>query len=438
MSNPSSWGYVIFAFVLLVLFSAFFSGMEAALLSVSRIKLESMAAKGSVVAKKILDLKKNPERFISPIVLGNNFVNILASVLATYFSVVFAEAKHISPSSSLFWVTVSLTVIIVIFGEMIPKSIAAYNPEKFSGMFFYIFFFFWIVLFPFAWVLSEISKFFLTMFGIRKNVKTVFENSEEFITMLHLGKEEGIIEKSEEKMIFSIFEFGDTLVREVMTPRVDMVTIPINATIDEVLSVVVKSNHSRIPVYSGKIDNIVGILYIKDLFKIFKAHEGTKRIKLKEILRPAYFVPETKRVDELFREMQKKKIQMAIVFDEYGGVSGLVTMEDLLEEIVGEIQDEYEVEETTLQKIEENVYIISGMMSIDDFNEQFGSNLSDEEADTIGGIILEKLGRLPNPGEEVEVENFKLIPVKVRNRRIVQIKVIVKSKEAKNEQRKTD
>ncbi len=432
MSNPASWGYVIFAFVLLVLFSAFFSGMEAALLSVSRIKLESMATKGSVIAKKILELKKNPEKFISPIVLGNNFVNILASVLATYFSVVLAEAKHVSPSVSLMWVTVALTVVIVIFGEMIPKSVAAYNPEKFSNTFFYLFFFFWIVLFPFAWVLSKVSKFFLVIFGVKENVKTVFENSEEFITMLHLGKEEGIIEKSEEKMIFSIFEFGDTLVREVMTPRVDMVTIPVNATIDQILNVVIESNHSRIPVYSGKIDNIIGILYIKDLFKIFKMHSQNRdKIKLKDILRPAYFVPETKRVDELFREMQKKKIQMAIVFDEYGGVSGLVTMEDLLEEIVGEIQDEYEVEEKTFQKIGENVYLISGMMSIDDFNEQFEANLSDEEADTIGGIILEKLGRLPSPGEEIEIDGFKLIPIKVRNRRIVQIKVILKNKEVK-------
>ncbi len=432
MSNPASWGYVIFAFVLLVLLSAFFSGMEAALLSVSRIKLESMATKGSVIAKKILELKKNPEKFISPIVLGNNFVNILASVLTTYFSVTLAKTKHISPSLSLMWVTVALTVVIVIFGEMIPKSVAAYNPEKFSNRFFYLFYFFWIVLFPFAWVLSKISKFFLLIFGVKENVKTVFENSEEFITMLHLGKEEGIIEKSEEKMIFSIFEFGDTLVREVMTPRVDMVTIPVSATIEQILNVVVKSNHSRIPVYNGKIDNIIGILYTKDLFKIFQMKaDSRQKVKLKDILRPAYFVPETKRVDELFREMQKKKIQMAIVFDEYGGVSGLVTMEDLLEEIVGEIQDEYEVEEKTFQKIGENVYLISGMMSIDDFNEQFEANLSDEEADTIGGIILEKLGRLPSPGEEVEIDGFKLIPIKVRNRRIVQIKVILKNKEAK-------
>jgi putative hemolysin len=427
--NPPSWGIIIFEFVLLVMFSAFFSGMEAALLSASRIKLESIASKGSKVAKKILDLKKNPEKFISPIVLGNNFVNILASVVATYFSVVLAKEHNLSTSTSLLITTLVLTVVIVIFGEMIPKSVAAYNPEKFSMSFFYIFSFFWVILFPFAWILSEISKGFLALFGIKREVKTVFKNPEELIMMLHLGKEEGIIEKSEEKMIFSIFEFGDTLVREVMTPRVDMVTVPIDANLDQILNTIVQSNHSRIPVYKGKVDNITGILYIKDLFKLFLSGVEQRKINLKDILRPAYFVPETKRVDELFREMQKKKIQMAIVFDEYGGVSGLVTMEDLLEEIVGEIQDEYEVEEKNFQKIGDNAYLVSGMMSIDDFNEEFGSTLSDEEADTIGGIILEKLGRLPHPGEEVEVENFKFIVNKIRGRRIVQVKVMLKSKE---------
>ena len=428
MSNPSSIGYIIFYFVILILFSAFFSGMEAALLSSSRFKLKSLAEKGSRVAEKILNLKENPERFISPIVLGNNFVNILASVLATYFSVVIAETRHISPSASLAIVTITLTVVIVIFGEMIPKSVAAYNPEKFSMSFFYIFSFFWMILFPFSWVLSAFSKGFLKLFGIKSNIRTVFGSPDELRTMLHLSKEEGIIEKSEEKMIFSIFEFGDTLVREVMTPRVDMVTLPINASWEQTLNAIVQSNHSRIPVYSGKIDNILGILYIKDLFKVFKSQKNISNFHLKDILRAANFVPETKRVDELFREMQKNKIHISIVFDEYGGVSGLVTMEDLLEEIVGEIQDEYEVDEKELQKISDNIYLISGMMSIDDFNEKFEVDLSDEEADTIGGIVLEKLGRLPKPGEEVIIDHFKLIPTKIRGRRILQIKVIVNGK----------
>ncbi len=429
--DSSNWEYIILGFILLVALSSFFSGMEAALLSASRIKLESMASKGSKTAKKILDLKRNPERFISPIVLGNNFVNILASVLVTYFSVIFAKTHHFSISSSILITTVTLTLIIVIFGEMIPKSIAAYNPEKTSTSFIYIFSLFWVILFPFAWLLSKISMGFLRLFGIKQEVKTIFKTPEELIMMLHLGKEEGIIEKSEEKMIFSIFEFGDTLVREVMTPRVDMITAPIAINLNQILNIIIQSNHSRIPIYKGKVDNIVGILYIKDLFKLFLSGTNENKIKIKDLLRPGYFVPETKRVDELFREMQKKKIQIAIAFDEYGGISGLVTMEDLLEEIVGEIQDEYEAEEKSFQKIGNNIYLVSGMMGIDDFNEQFKAELPDEEADTIGGIILEKLGKLPHPGEEVETDNFKFIVNKIRGRRIVQVKVILKNKEAK-------
>ena len=428
MALPS-WIHFILILLLLLLFSAFFSGIEAALLSASRIKLESMASKGSTAARKILELKKNPERFISPIVLGNNFVNILASVVATYFGTTLAYAKHFSIGKTISAVTIIMTIIVVVFGEMIPKSISSYKPEKIATSFYYFFLFFWYLLFPFAWVLSLIAKGFLVVFGIKEENKKMFKSPEEVLSMLHLSKEEGIIEKSEEKMIFSIFEFGDTLVREVMTPRVDIVALPINSDMKHILNTITQSNHSRIPVYERGMDDIKGVLYVKDLFRIFGS--GKNEVQLKDIIREAYFVPETKRVDELFREMQSKKIQMAMVFDEYGGISGLVTMEDMLEEIVGEIQDEYEKEGKIYQKIGENAYLVSGTMSIDEFNDTFEKNLSDEEADTIGGIILEKLGRLPNPGEEVDFNDFKFIVSKIRKRRILQVKLILKGESKK-------
>jgi len=427
--ESSSWIYYLLTLVLLLMFSAFFSGIEAALLSASRIKLESMASQGSIVAKKILELKKKPERFISPIVLGNNFVNILASVVATYFSITLAGLRHFPIASTITITTIVMTIIVVVFGEMIPKNISSYNPERVATSFYYPFLFFWYLFFPFAWILSMVSKGFLIIFGIKQESNKIFRSPEEVLTMLHLSKEEGIIEKSEEKMIFSIFEFGDTFVREVMTPRVDMIALPINSDTKHVLDIITRSNHSRIPVYEKKMDDVKGVLYVKDLFKVFAS--GKDKVNLKDILRDAYFVPETKRVDELFREMQNNKIQMAIVFDEYGGISGLVTMEDLLEEIVGEIQDEYEKEEKTFQKIGENAYLVSGTMGIDEFNDIFGKNLSNEEADTIGGIILENLGRLPHPGEEIVFDGFKFIVSKIRRRRILQLKVILKNKEEK-------
>ncbi len=420
----SSWIYYLLALILLLIFSAFFSGMEAALFSASRIKLESMALRGSTVAKKILELKKKPEKFIGSIVLGNNFINILASVLAAYLSVSFAAARQLSQSSAIAITTIGMTIVIVLFGEMIPKSISSYHPEKVSIAFYSPFLFFWYLFFPFAWFLSTVSKGFLMLFGIKHEKQRIFVNHDEVLDMLHLSKEEGIIKKNEEEMIFSIFEFGDTHVREVMTPRVDIVALPVDANREHILDVVVQSNHSRIPVYAEKIDEIIGILYVKDLFKLFSS--GKSEIDLKNIVREAYFVPETKCVDELFREMQNKKIQMALVFDEYGGISGLVTMEDLLEEIVGEIQDEHEEGEEIFQKIGENAYLASGAMGIDEFNEVFGKNLPSQEADTIGGIILEKLGRLPHSGEEVNFDGFKFIVNKIRGRRILKVKVILK------------
>jgi putative hemolysin len=425
--------FLIPLLVVLLALSAIFSAFESAIFNASYIKLESLSKKSNL-AKKILSLKKRTDSVISTIVLGNNFVNILFSAIVTYLAIKIAESKNVSQSLAVIVATIIATLVIVLFGETVPKSIGAYLSEKSSMKLYYPFMLFWFLFYPLALALSYITNGFLKLFHIKKRGKRIFDSQEEMLSMLEIGKEEGIIEKTEQKMLFSIFEFGDTLVREVMTPRVDIISLSVESTLDDVLKCIMNSNHSRIPIYENNIDNIIGILYVKDLFKIFSA-KTEKTTDLQSILRNAYFVPETKRVDELFNEMQKNKIQIAMVFDEYGGLSGLITIEDILEEIVGEIQDEYEVEEKTSQKIGENAYLISGTLEVEDFNEHFNANFSDEEATTIGGIILEKLGRLPNPGEEISINKFKFIISKIRNRRIVQVKVIVKSGEEKNEKR---
>jgi len=425
--------FLIPLLVVLLALSAIFSAFESAIFNASYIKLESLSKKSNL-AKKILSLKKRTDSVISTIVLGNNFVNILFSAIVTYLAIKIAESKNVSQSLAVIVATIIATLVIVLFGETVPKSIGAYLSEKSSMKLYYPFMLFWFLFYPLALALSHITNGFLKLFHIKKRGKRIFDTQEEMLSMLEIGKEEGIIEKTEQKMIFSIFEFGDTLVREVMTPRVDIISLSVESTLDDVLKCIMNSNHSRIPIYENNIDNIIGILYIKDLFKIFSA-KTEKTTGLQSILRNAYFVPETKGVDELFNEMQKNKIQIAMVFDEYGGLSGLITIEDILEEIVGEIQDEYEVEEKTSQKIGVNAYLISGTLEVEDFNEHFNANFSDEEATTIGGIILEKLGRLPNPGEEISINKFKFIISKIRNRRIVQVKVIVKSGEEKNEKR---
>jgi putative hemolysin len=425
--------FLIPLLIVLLVLSAIFTAFESAIFNSSYIKLESLSKK-SELAKKILNLKKKTDNVISTVVLGNNFVNILFSAIVTYLAIKIAENRNISQSLAVVIATIITTVIIVLFGETIPKNIGAYIPEKSSIKLYYPFMLFWFLFYPLALALSRISKGVLKLLHIKTSGKKLFDTQEEMLSMLEIGKEEGIIEKTEQKMLFSIFEFGDTLVREVMTPRVDIVSLSVESTLDDVLNCIMNNKHSRIPIYENSIDNIIGVLYIKDLFKVFSA-KTEKTTDLRNILRNAYFVPETKRVDELFSEMQKNKIQIAMVFDEYGGLSGLITIEDILEEIVGEIQDEYEVEEKAFQKIGENAYLISGTLEVEDFNEHFDANFSDEEATTIGGIILEKLGRLPNPGEEISIDKFKFIISKIRNRRIVQVKVIVKPMEERNERR---
>jgi putative hemolysin len=410
----------IIVLAILIIFSAIFTTIEAAFFNSSFPKLELKAKENSFV-NRIIKLKKNPERFISTVVLGNNFVNILFSALLTYFALKISALHSLDTAISITISTIIATIIIVIYGETIPKNLGASHSEEIIVALYPFLIVFWYVFSPFVFIVSTISNATLKLFKVDTSSKKVFDSQEEVISMIQIGKEEGVIEKAEEKMIYSIFEFGDTLVQDVMTPRVDMVALPVDATKEDVLKIITETAHSRFPVYKEQIDDIIGILYIKDFVK-FVANEGN--FSLADILRKAYFVPETKRVDELFTEMQKGKIQISIVFDEYGGISGLITIEDILEEIVGEISDEHEKEEKDLEKIGENAYLVSGALSIDDFNEALHSNFSDEEASTIGGIILAKLGRLPNPGEEINIDNFKFIVSKIKDRRIIKIKVI--------------
>ncbi len=417
--------------LILLVISALITAFEAAIFNASRIKLNSFS-KNSVIAKKLLELKNKPQKLISTIVIVNNFVNILFTAVITAIAIQIATNRNISQSVSVFTATLITTIIIVIFGETVPKNIGAYRPERVAMFLHYFFMVFWYILSPFVVALSHVTNGILRLLRIKPTSLKVFETPEEVMSMIELGEREGIIEKNEQKMIFSIFEFGDTIVSDIMTPRVDIVALPTSATMEEILNRITTSNHSRIPVYEDQIDNIVGILYVKDLFKIF-LNKVDVSVNLKDIIRSAHFVPETKRVDELFNEMQKNKIQIALVFDEYGGLSGLVTIEDILEEIVGEIMDEYEKEEKLCEKIGENAYLISGALSIEEFNENFDADFSDEEASTIGGIVLEKLGRLPYPGEEINIGNFKFIISKIRDRRIVQVKVILKPREDSNE-----
>jgi CBS domain containing-hemolysin-like protein len=257
--------------------------------------------------------------------------------------------------------------------------------------------------------------------GVREGTGTVTED--ELMTLVDAGQEEGVFEQGERRMIFSIFRLGDTLAREIMVPRIDLLALDVTTPLSEAVDVLLQSGYSRVPVYKESIDNIQGLLYAKDLLAVWR--KGNQIESLENLLRPAYFVPETKKVDELLAEMQAQRIHMAIVVDEYGGVAGLVTLEDIVEEIVGEILDEYDkAEEMLYQVISDSEYVFQGRVDLDDFNEIVDSELPREEADTLGGFIYSRIGRVPTGGESIQVDNLELTVEQVSGRRIRKVRVL--------------
>lgn len=243
----------------------------------------------------------------------------------------------------------------------------------------------------------------------------------ELISLVEAGQEEGLLEQEEQKMIVSIFRLGDTLVREIMVPRIDILALDVNTPIDQTMEVLKISGHSRVPVFQDSVDNILGLLYAKDLLGIWK--EGRREVSLEDFLRPAYFIPEAKKIDDLLAELQAKRIHMAIVVDEYGGVAGLVTLEDIVEEIVGEIRDEYDhAEEVVYQAITEDEYLFQGRIDLDDFNDIMGTELPNSEADTLGGLIYSRIGRVPTAGDHVEIDGLQLTVEQVSGQRIRKVR----------------
>lgn len=408
--------------LVLVLLSSIFSASEVAFIGSSEIRLRKLMDEGNERARRILKLRDKPENLISTIIVGNNFVNIFAASLSTVlFIKLFKESGYLYSS-------LIMTLIIVLFGEMIPKTLASYYSESLSIKLYPLYSFFSYIFYPFSFILSKINDGIMRIFG-KKLKKNVAVGEEEFRILLSLSREKGTIDEYEKEMIEGVFELQDKPVYEVMTPRVDMVALPLSATKDEIARCFAKSGYSRIPIYNGSIDNIVGILHVKDFLKIVL--EGNNS-ELKNYLHQPTFVPDTKKIGELFREMRKKKIQMAIVIDEFGGVEGLVTMEDIVEEIVGEIQDEYDVEEVPYRKIGPNTFLFDAKIPIEDVEEIINEKLPKEEYETLSGLFLDLIGYIPQKGESVYYNSLKFTAIDVRGNRILKIKI---EKEKKDEKR---
>ena len=424
MDDPLNLIILIFEVIALLSFiilSAFFSGTETALFSLNKLQLKKIQKEeeNNWRVKLIIRLLDDPQRTLISILIGNIFVNIAASSLATYLAIKLFGNIGIGIASGI------MIFIILVFGEIIPKSLAVANAEKISKKVARPIEIISIGLFP-------LIKFFkiiisaLYYFSRMKKTKEKKEITEEdLITLIDMGKDEGVIKEEEKKMIRNIFEFGDTMVKEVMIPRVDMACIPSDTKLGSILKLIKKMGHSRIPVFEETIDNIIGILYAKDLLGIYEQWDTSKeKFDLKGIIREAYFVPENKKIDELLDIFRKDRIQIAIAIDEYGGTVGLITMEDVVEEVVGEIIDEYDKEIKLYEMIEDNTVIADAIISIDKINEILNITIPENDFETLGGFIFDLLGRVPKKDEKIRYQNCHMIIEKVVKNRIRRVKIV--------------
>jgi putative hemolysin len=423
LDNPNNFIILIIEAVCLLGFlilSAFFSGSETALFSLNKLQLKKMQKEESGWrVNSIIKLLNDPQKTLITILTGNMFVNIAASSLATYLAIKLFGNVGIGIAGGI------MIFMILVFGEIVPKSLAISNAETIAKKIARPVEIISSFLFPLILFFKIIINVLYYFFG-KKRVKEKKEITEEdLITLINVGKDEGVIEEEEKKMIRNIFEFGDTMVKEVMVPRVDMACISSNTKLDSILNLINKIGHSRTPVYKETIDNIIGILYAKDLLVAYEQwYKSKEKFDLKKIIRRAYFVPENKKIDDLLDIFQRDKIQIAIAIDEYGGTAGLVTMEDVVEEIVGEIIDEYDKETKLYEIIDNNTVIADGIISIDKINELLNIEIPENDFETLGGFIYDLMGRVPNKNETIEYKNIQITIEQVVKNRI--IRVIVK------------
>lgn len=418
MEDAELWVELI-VFLILLLLSAFFSGSETAFFSLSRADVENIRKK-SGDRGIFLKLLERPKRLLITILTGNTIVNIAAASLAAVFVRDICLRTGFSQIAGLILQIAVVSFLILLFGEITPKFIALKNATVVSQRVAPTIRIFQIVLNPLVALFSWITNFVSSVLGVGK--KRLFITEDEIKTLVEVGQERGELEAEEKEMITSIFEFGETAIHEVMVPRIDMVAVDADTPIDEVIATIRETGHSRIPVYRERIDNIIGILYAKDLLPQLGHHENKSLI---DLVRDAHFVPESKKIDEMLREFQREKVHMAIVVDEYGGTAGLVTLEDILEEIVGEIQDEYDTEAPLWEKSEDGSIEVEAKISLDELNEIIEEDAfpTSEDYETLGGLIFHSTGNVPEPGETIEHGNYLLTVKEVSNRRVGRVRI---------------
>lgn len=413
--------------ILLLLLSAFFSSAETALTTVNKIRIRSLAEENVKGAKTVARLIESPSKMLSAILIGNNIVNLSASSLATTFAISLCEKAGMGKNASVGAgvATGILTILILIFGEITPKSLATIYSEKIALIYAGFVYFLTQLFTPVIFVVNKLSLGLLLLFRIDPNYKASAITENELRTIVDVSHEEGVIESEERKMITNVVDFGDSLAKDVMVPRIDMESVDVNLSYDELVQAFSREKFTRMPVYDENRDNVIGIINLKDVF----FYSGPKEdFQMSDFLRAPYFTYEYKKTSELLIEMRNASISIAVVLDEYGATAGLITLEDLLEEIVGDIRDEYdEDEEDSISYIGEHEYLADGSTKLEEINEVIGLHLDSDDYDSIAGHIISLLEHLPSVGESVTEGHVVFTVKETAKNRIDKVHILVLS-----------
>lgn len=408
--------YLLLVFLCLSL-SAFFTSAETAFIALQKIRIKHLEATGVAGAARVARIAEKPAKLLATVLLSNNFVQTVAAALAT------AAAIHQwGEKTGLIAASIAMTLLTLVFSEVIPKTIAAHHAEKIALL--YVRPIEWITWFlsPLTVALSWLGSLFTRMVG-QPAVPPSLVSEEEIRSMITMGQEEGSMAETEAQMLHKVFKFGDRPLREVMIPRPDIVWLDQDMKVGDFLSVFAQSPHARFPAYKESTDNVVGFLSIKDVLKAQAEDNLVRESPVEQLIRPISFVPENKKVAELFAEMQASGNQMAMVVDEYGGLAGLVTLEQLVEEIVGEVRDELAIEEREFEAIDERTFEMDGSLRVEEANEKLGLGLPPGDYETVAGYVLNRLGRIPRIGEQVKYSRLKLVVTEMRGVKIEKIRV---------------
>lgn len=409
--------------IVLVILSGFFSSAETALTTVNRVRMRALEEEGSKRAARVNKILENYSKMLSAILIGNNIVNLSAASLATTL----AARIHLAVGIA----TGTLTIVVLIFGEIVPKTWAMVSSEKLSLAYSGIIYGLMQLLTPVIFIIDKLANGILRLMHIDPSKRMTTMTEAELRTYVEVSHEDGVIESEEREMIYNVFDFSDALAKDIMIPRINMVTVNVNATYDKVMNVFRESMYTRLPVYQEEKDNIIGFINIKD----FILTGNPENFLVKNILRDAHYTYEYKKVADLLYELREKTTSMTFVLNEYGAAVGMITLEDLLEEIVGEIRDEYDADEAELIKeVGERTWLVEGSMKLDDINDRLGTKLDSEDYDSIGGIIIEYLDRLPEDNEEITLDNGIHLKVQgIDQNRIIKVQMTLPEPPAQEE-----